>query len=119
MSNINNIIDIVNAGIRAETLRNKTIANNVANLETPGYRRNDVKFKELLEKAMGPDGEVEMEDLELEIFQPQTTAVNAQGNDVVLEVEVGEMVKNTLRHKAYTRFLQKKYQQIEAAIAVK
>ena len=45
-------MDILEAGIQAENLRNKAIANNVANLETPGYRKLDIKFEELLAKAL-------------------------------------------------------------------
>jgi flagellar basal-body rod protein FlgB len=119
MSKVNNIFDAIEAGIRAETLRQKTIANNVANLETPGYRRKDVKFTELLAKAMDSDGAIDLRDIKPEIYQPETTAVSSNGNDVSLELEVGEMVKNTLRHKAFIKVLQKKYQQIDMAIAVK
>ena len=119
MSQINNIVDILATGIRAESLRQKTIANNVANLQTPGYRRVEVKFEELLAKALDSSGTVDLSNIELEIYQPQRTTVKSNGNDVSLEVEVGEMVKNTLRHKAYIRLLQKKYQQLERAIAVK
>ncbi len=119
MSKINNIIDIIEAGIKAESLRQKTIANNVANLQTPGYRRVDVKFKELLAKALESSGDVDLDEIEALIYQPKETAVKSNGNDVSLEVEVGEMVKNSLRHKAYVRVLQKKYRQLELAINVK
>lgn len=119
MSQANNIIDIIATGVRAESLRQKTIANNIANIQTPGYRRYEVKFEELLAKALDSSGNVDLSDIELEVYQPQNTTVKSNGNDVSLEVEVGEMVKNTLRHKAYIRLLQKKYQQIELAIAVK
>ena len=119
MSKTNNIVDIIAAGIRAESLRQKTIANNVANLQTPGYRRIDVKFNELLAKALDSSGDVDLSEIEAEIYQPRQTPVKSNGNDVSLEVEVGEMVKNTLRHKAYVRLLQKKYQQIELAVNVK
>jgi len=119
MSKTNNIVDIIAAGIRAESLRQKTIANNVANLQTPGYRRIDVKFNELLAKALDSSGDVDLSEIEAEIYQPRQTPVKSNGNDVSLEVEVGEMVKNTLRHKAYVRLLQKKYQQIELAMNVK
>ena len=44
MSKVNNIFDLIESGIRAESLRQKTIGNNVANLNTPGYRRKDVNF---------------------------------------------------------------------------
>lgn len=116
MSKTSTIVDIIEAGIRAEGLRQRAIANNVANLETPGYRRVDVEFKELLAKALDSPGSVDLSEIEAEIYQPNNTAVKSNGNDVSLEVEVGEMVKNSLRYKAYIRLLQKKYQQIELAI---
>ena len=119
MSKINNIVDIIAAGIKAESLRQKAIANNVANLQTPGYRRVDVKFQELLAKVLDSSGAVDLNEIEAQIYQPKTTAVKSNGNDVSLEIEDGEMVKNTLRHKAYIRILQKKYQKIELAINVK
>ncbi len=119
MSKANNIVDIIAAGIRAESLRQKTIANNVANLRTPEYRRIDVKFRELLSKALSSSGDVDLKEIEAQIYQPKKTEVKSNGNDVSLEFEVGQMVKNTLRHKAYIRLLQKKYQQIELAISVK
>ena len=119
MSKINNIFDIIEVGIKAESLRNKAIANNVANLETPGYRRVDVRFKELLAKALDSSGTVDLSEVEPQLYQPENTAVKSNGNDVNLDVEVGEMVKNNLRHKAYIRILQKKYQQIDLAINVR
>ena len=119
MSKVDNIFDVLEAGIRVEKLRQNAIANNVSNLQTPGYRRFDVKFEELLAKAMDSSGSVDLSKVETEIYQPMDTVVKSNGNDVSLEVEVGEMVKNSLRHKAYVRLLQKKYQQIDLAINIK
>ncbi|RKY23688.1 MAG: flagellar basal body rod protein FlgB [Planctomycetota bacterium] len=119
MSRTNSITDFIEAGIRAETLRQKAIANNIANLQTPGYRRIDVKFKELLAKAMDSSGAVDFSKIEMELYHPKQTPIKSNGNDVNLESEVGEMVKNTLRHKAYIRLLNKKYRQIELAMNVK
>jgi len=116
MSKISSIVELLEAGIRAEGLRQKAIANNIANLETPGYSRIDVKFEELLAKALDSAGEVKLSEIEAEIYQPKQTPVKSNGNDVSLEVEVGEMVKNSLRHKAYIRLLNKMYRQIEMAI---
>lgn len=119
MSKVNNIVDIIAAGIKAESVRQKAIANNVANLQTPGYRRVDIKFEELLTKALDSPGTVDVNDIEAEFYRPKTTTVNSEGNDVNIEAEVGEMVKNTIRHKAYLRILQKKYQQYDLAINTK
>lgn len=119
MSQTTSVVDIIEAGISAESLRQRAIANNVANLDTPGYRRVDVRFKELFAKALASSGGFDLGDIEGEIYQPKNTPVKSNGNDVSLEIEVGEMVKNTLRHKALIRVLQKKYQQMELAINVK
>ena len=119
MSKTSSIFDFLEAGIRAESLRQKAIANNIANLETPGYRRIDVKFEELLAKALNSPGSVELSELEPQIYQPLKTPVNSNGNDVSLESEVGQMVKNTLRYKAYIRLLNKKYNQMQLAMDVK
>jgi len=113
-----NITDLLDAGIRAESLRQKTIAGNIANLETPGYRRIDVKFEDLLAKALDASGTVDLKDIKPQIHQPKQTPVKANGNDVNLEAEVGEMVKNSLLHKIYIRLLNKKYSQMELAMNV-
>lgn len=119
MSKTESIVDLIDAGIKAETLRQKAIANNIANLETPGYRRIDVKFEELLAKCLRSSKEFDLSEVEAQIYQPKQTPVKSNGNDVNLEAEIGQMIKNTLRHKTYIRLLSKKYNQIELAIGVK
>ncbi|MHC4682557.1 MAG: flagellar basal body rod protein FlgB [Planctomycetota bacterium] len=116
MSGTNNIVDLIEAGIRAESLRQKVIANNIANLETPGYRRIDVRFEELLAKCLNSSGKVDLTKVNPEIYQPGETPVKSNGNDVDYEAEVGRMIKNAIRHKALIRLLSKKYSQIDQAI---
>jgi flagellar basal-body rod protein FlgB len=109
-------VELLEAGLRAEAMRQQAIANNVANLQTPGYRRLDVRFEELLTKAMESGEDFDLEELEPELYQPKNTAIKGDGNDVNLEVEVGELVKNSLRQKAFVRVLNKKYNQIDQAV---
>jgi flagellar basal-body rod protein FlgB len=118
MSKTNSIIAIIEAGIKAEALRQKAIANNVANLETPGYRRIDVKFEELLAKSLDSSGSVDLSKLEPQIYRPRQTPVKSNGNDVTLENEVGAMIKNSLRYTTFIRLLNKKYKAIELAMNV-
>jgi flagellar basal-body rod protein FlgB len=118
MSKTDSIIEFIDAGIKAESLRQKAIANNVANLETPGYRRLDVKFEEVLAKSLDSSGAVDLSEIEPEVYQPKKTPLKANGNDVSLESEVGEMIKNSLRHKTFIRLLSKRYKQMELAINV-
>jgi flagellar basal-body rod protein FlgB len=119
MSKTSSIINLLDAGIRAESLRQKAIANNIANLETPGYRRLDVKFGELLAKALDSSGPVDLSELEPKLHRPKQTPTKSNGNDVNLEAEVGQMIKNTLRYKAYIRLLNKKCSQMELAMGIK
>jgi len=119
VSKVSNIVDFLEAGIHAESLRQKAIASNVANLQTPGYRRLDVEFEQLLAKSLDADGSADLSKATPELFQPKQTPVKSNGNDVSLEAEVGEMVKNTLRHKLFIRLLHKKYMAMQEAINVK
>ena len=116
MSGIENI-ELLEAGIRAEHLRQKAISSNIANIETPGYRRFDIRFEELLAKAI-KSGKINVNEIEPEIYKTNNTPIKSNGNDVSLETEVGQMVKNSLLHKTYVRLLNKKYQQLQQAINV-
>jgi flagellar basal-body rod protein FlgB len=112
---IQNIVGYLEAGIRAEGLRQKAIASNVANSQTEGYRRMDVRFADLVADAMQRE-DSDPAEIEGELYRPMTGAVDSSGNDVNLDAEIGEMVKNTLTQKAYMRLLARKYRQIETAI---
>ena len=116
MDNDINILNYLEAGIKAEGVRQKTIANNVANVNSPGYRRSDVRFEELVAKAIAKNRNPEPSQLDPEFYQPKTTPVQANGNDVALDMEIGEMVKNSLRHKTYLLLLKKKYRQFTEAM---
>ena len=116
MPNDINTIGYLQAGIKAEGVRQQAIAGNIANMNTPGYRRIDVRFSELLRTALESNEEPAASDLEAALFQPKTNPVNSNGNDVVFDREVGEMIKNSLKHRTFTLLLKKKYRQIDDAI---
>jgi flagellar basal-body rod protein FlgB len=118
MDNDINVLNYLEAGIKAEGARQKTIANNVANVNSPGYRRSDIRFEELLTKAIAAKRDLDPSKLEPEFYQPKTTPIRANGNDVALDMEIGEMVKNSLRHKTYLLLLKKKYQQLTEAMRI-
>ena len=113
------IVDLLQAGMKAEGARQKAIASNIANIETPGYRRLDIKFEELLTKALKSPGRTTVNDIEPEVYRPRNTPVRSNGNDVNMEAEVGNLVKNSLRYTAYVRLMQKRFMQIEAAISLR
>jgi len=119
MDSQSSIVNVLEAGLRGSLMKQKVIANNIANLNTPGFRRNDVRFEEALAKVINTPGGASVEDLakvEGEIYKPMTTPVERNGNDVNIDMEVGELMKSTTKHKAYLRLLNKVYKQMEIAM---
>ncbi|MBN1943977.1 MAG: flagellar basal body rod protein FlgB [Phycisphaerae bacterium] len=113
------IVNVLEAGLRGSLLRQKVIANNLANLNTSGYRRQAVRFEDALAKLIETSGRPNAEDLakiEGEVYRPMNTPVNRQGNDVDVDVEIGELMKSATQHKAYLRLLNKVYKQMESAM---
>jgi flagellar basal-body rod protein FlgB len=116
MLNDNKIIDLLESGMRAEGLRQRAIANNVANLNTEGFRRSDINFEKILTRAIEKQDSFDPKQMKIEFVQPKTTPINEFNNDVSLDKETGEMIKNTALHKTYMLLLKKKYQQMDLAM---
>jgi len=110
------VTDYLEAGLRAASVRQKVIANNIANLDTPGYRRQTVDFDKVLATAVREGRPVDMDKLGESIVQASQGPPNERGNDVDLDVEVGELIKNVSRYKTYCRMLSRLYRQMELAM---
>jgi flagellar basal-body rod protein FlgB len=52
-SNVFDYINVLDKAADASWTRNEIIANNIANVNTPGYKRQDLNFEDELEKALG------------------------------------------------------------------
>ena len=52
-SNVFNYVNVLDKASDASWLRNDAIGNNLANVDTPGYKRQDVAFESVLKKALG------------------------------------------------------------------
>lgn len=46
-------INVLNRAADAAWQRNEAISNNIANVDTPGYKRQDVAFESVLQKSLG------------------------------------------------------------------
>ena len=108
-------VTLLESALRGTSLRGKAIANNIANVETPRYRRHEVAFSHLLEKAL-QDGKSAVADVEPLLFTPRSTPTDATGNDVDLDTEIGNMIDNGTMHKTYLRLMTKMYKQMDMAI---
>lgn len=60
-SNAFDYINVLDKAADASWLRNEVIANNIANVDTPGYKRQDLNFEDELERALGNSKYVTMD----------------------------------------------------------
>ena len=110
------MIDFLRAGLKGAGLRQSRIPNNIANLDTPGFRRADAMFEKVLSEALEDHKAPDLEAADALIFTPNTTELNETGNDVSLDMEVGEMVKNVTRYKTYIRLLGRELRNLDLAV---
>ena len=110
------VTEYLEAALRGVSLRQTTIANNIANLNSPNYRRIAVEFEKHLAEAIADGRRINVHEIPMDILQPKNTPVDAHGNDVNLEMEVGEMIKNNAMYKTYMRLLAGVYKKMESAI---
>lgn len=55
--NLFSSVDLLQKGFDAANLRYQTIANNIANVDTPGFQSSEVDFESLMSDALGLDEE--------------------------------------------------------------
>lgn len=86
------------SAIRGSAMRQTALANNVANANTPGYRRQDVDFKSALQTALGSGGDVER--VAFAAATDSAAPMQADGNTVDIDVEQASLAKNGLEYEA-------------------
>lgn len=106
----NDMIHLTLKGLDAVALRQKTIAHNMANINTPGFKRSEVKFEEKLDqvlKTRGRDGlsTADLRMLEPEVVRVEGTTQRQDGNNVNLEVEISQMAINLLLYQSLVQQL--------------
>lgn len=95
-------------GLDLVELRQRAIQDNLANLETPGYKRMDVapSFTSALERAVASRDHHAITGLKPELAVDQSAvATSPDGNTVDLERELLAMNKNSLAHTLQTQLI--------------
>lgn len=108
--------------LKATNMRQKVLASNIANADTPGYKAKDVKFGNLLNnemkmmttsskhiKSTGSKGIGSS-------FTVETNPSWGDRNNVELNVETAKMTENALTHSAAIKILNTKIKMYKAAI---
>ena len=76
--------------------RQKLVASNIANADTPGYRTKDIDFRAEFENATAGEAPT--------VIEPSSLAAKADGNNVDLDREARLLAENTLRFQIATDF---------------
>lgn len=106
----------------AVAVRQEAIANNIANLETPGYKRVDLAptFRTELDRACASGDPQQIESLKPSLAQDTTAVANSKdGNTVSLENEMMQLNQNAMTHTLESQMLSSMLMRLKMAITGK
>lgn len=104
--------------IHAASLRHQVLANNIANVDTPNFKRSDVAFEEMLSQAIGRDGPGGLSgrrtdprhiaigvrnDAAASVVTEDSTVINNNRNNVDIDKEMSLVAENQLRYNLYVQ----------------
>ena len=87
-------------------LRHRVISANLANAEVPGYRAKEVRFREALSESLARGTLPDVD----------KACIVETEEPVSLEEEIGNLAKNTLLYRTWTRLLSLQLRSLRAAI---
>ena len=94
-------------------LKQKVIANNIANIETPGFKAKDVVFKQEFQKALQQGEFDKAMRIEGRVVVRNDLSMRNDGNTVNLENEMLALQKNQMKFDIYTELLKSRYKKIK------
>ncbi|KGK90379.1 flagellar basal-body rod protein FlgB [Desulfosporosinus sp. HMP52] len=111
------VLNVLQTGLDASSLRQQVLSNNVANIDTPNFKRSDVNFQLALGAALGEESPVlQMKQTSpkhlssisaeidaLGIVTDRTTSLRNDGNNVDIDREMANVAENGLYYNSLTR----------------
>ena len=108
-------IDLFDKALSAAWKNNQAISNNIANVNTPNYKRESVEFESILQKAKKVIGPLEtthekhfsIQKLSVEprLVKDDSTSFRKDGNNVNIDTEMAYLAENQLRYETITKQL--------------
>ena len=117
-SNIYDYVNVLDKAADASWMRQEAISNNIANVNTPGFKKSDVLFESMLAKELGfeKDKKLQMvrtqdkhmpmsagEKVTAKIQLQDTTTMRVDGNNVDIDVEMANLAKNQIYYNAMAK----------------
>lgn len=119
ITGIDKSVNLLEKMLDVSATKHKVIANNIANINTPGYKKMEVSFAEQLENVIKDTSANKFDALQPKIVvskEDTNVAIRNDGNNVDMDKEVSALMKNTLSYNVYTQLLAKKMELVKSAI---
>lgn len=126
LSNAYNYINVLDKAADASWVRNDVLANNIANADTPNYKRKDVQFETYLSNAVaGTDSldetvaNIDLSTLESTTYTEQAgLSYRADGNNVDISTENVELAKNQLKYYTLMNSVNQEFGRLKSAMKI-
>ncbi|AWE06669.1 flagellar basal body rod protein FlgB [Lysinibacillus sp. 2017] len=113
-------------GLSFATLKNKTIAQNIANVDTPNYKTKEVSFKDVLNDAKSATisanrTDARHYDFNIEIgsngvYSNENFRSRPNGNAVNMDTEQAKLAENTIYYNALIERMNGKFSTLNAVV---
>ena len=125
-SGIYNYVNILDKAADAANLRNELISNNIANVNTPNYKRKDINFESMLQAELA-GGEtlyqsVQSANKDLSVLDPQVYTDNASlsyrldGNNVDIATEEAYLAQNQIKYQALVDLMNQEFSRYKTVL---
>ncbi|MDY6324296.1 MAG: flagellar basal body rod protein FlgB [Catonella sp.] len=119
-----NYVNVLEAASNASWARNNVISNNIANVDTPGYKRKDVQFESYLEMELIRGGtlarrvsEVNLDQIRPVIYTDQASlSYRMDGNNVDIHTENTYLAENQIRYKYLINSMTQEFSRLRTAM---
>jgi len=131
------LMDLVQRSLDASALSQQVISNNLANVDTPGFKRSDVVFNETLRKAMEArnskpqqlaltrtddahfdlNAAPSLDEVQPEVVTDVTTTLRNDGNNVDVDREVAMLSQNTVWYQTLAQITEMQFTELRTAIS--
>lgn len=109
---------------RFTSARQSLIAENIANIDTPGYLQKDLSVSEFYSllrertasRSRSGSGSVRFDDIAMKVENPRRWLLFHDGNNRSMEHLASDMAKNAMMHNLAIELLRKQYQTMESAL---
>lgn len=126
MSIFDRTIDSLHHGLNYAHLKNEMIANNLANVDTPGYKAKSIEFKSLLELEQQSQFTAKRTDPRhiefgntirgFKVHVNHNTQYNHNGNNVDIDKEMVELTNNQIYQQALVDRLNGRFNTLQNVI---